>query len=436
MDNNKITEDPSEVYDTVPTFSAAGWEQQFSPAREDNELPYDDTPIDNPLPPADQPTQPGYYKDAPYPPVAPPAQSSYPAAPPYPPPVNEQRQQSAGGTGPKKEQKAIIALLSVLVVLVLAVGGMIAYFSLRPSETTPATSAAPAQSPADETIDSLSGTTASDNITQTTVPDVTTETAAPDSIPATTVLDSIADATAPGGAIETTAAVGAKNAVSFSKWENADYTYIRATDASVGIRINTAGVLSQVGISLYNTSGNKLAGYDHIPTTAGNTKFFFKMNDEVKYVLSPATTYRYQCYAIVDGIMYFSDMYSFTTLSGGQYEGNSRAAASDAVSFSRWNDPDYTYIRATDASVGVEVTVAYGRLSNVGVELYDASGGKLTEYDHVPTTTGSRFFFEMNSEVGYVLSPGTTYRYRFYAVVGGNRYYSNTYSFTTTYSDY
>ena len=397
MDHNRITEDPLGVSDTVPTFSAAGREQPVGPIREDNELPVDDTLWADPAPPADRPTQPCYQGGAPYPPVTPPVQQSYPAAPPYQPPVNGQRQQGANGTGRTTNQKSVIVLLSVLVVLVLAVGGLIAYFILKPPKTPETTSADQTQSATEEN----------------------------------------------------TAAADAADAVSFSRWDNDQYTYIGDTDASVGIQITAAdGTLSRVGISLYSATGNKLAEFDYMPTAEGNTKFFFKMNDEVGYTLSPETTYQYQCYAIVGGFKYFSDMYSFTTLPSRKgadketagavstqpatEEATPSSNAPNVVSFRQWNDTEYTYIGADDASLGVQITVADGTLSHVGIELYDGSDEKLADYDYVPETENTKFYFEMNDEVGYILSPATTYRYRFYGVIGEIMYFSPMYSFTTT----
>lgn len=104
-----------------------------------------------------------------------------------------------------------------------------------------------------------------------------------------------------------------ENTVIFRPWENRNYTYIGRTDASVGQQIISSGRISHLGIYLFNEYGDRLASFDYVPTDRTNTKYFFEMNSELGYVLSPNTTYIYQCYAVVGGTYYYSKTYSFTT---------------------------------------------------------------------------------------------------------------------------
>ena len=63
------------------------------------------------------------------------------------------------------------------------------------------------------------------------------------------------------------------------------------------------------------------------------------------------------------------------------------------------------------------------------MEIYDANGNFLARgangyfYDPV--------YFNINEELGYTLTPGTTYKYKFFAVVNGQTYWSGEGSFTT-----
>lgn len=103
--------------------------------------------------------------------------------------------------------------------------------------------------------------------------------------------------------------------VIFKQWNKGGYTYITSTDAAIGQEIiSSYGKLEHVGFILYDDNYSKLKSYDHIPTIENNTKFFFEMNDELGYILTPSTKYYYKCYAVVNNITYTSDYQTFTTL--------------------------------------------------------------------------------------------------------------------------
>ena len=100
------------------------------------------------------------------------------------------------------------------------------------------------------------------------------------------------------------------------------------------------------------------------------------------------------------------------------------------VDFSNWEDSNYTYVRETDAAIGQNINVSGGTCTDTGIYLYDTNGNLLANCANGYYT--SPVCFWINSELGYTLTPGTTYKYRFYAVVNGQTYWSNESSFTTS----
>ena len=100
-----------------------------------------------------------------------------------------------------------------------------------------------------------------------------------------------------------------------------------------------------------------------------------------------------------------------------------------SVTFSPWDNPSYTYIGETDASIGQDIYYSGGTCTDVGMILFDALGNRLAS-----ASNGSyyyRVYFKINEELNYILQPGTQYIYQFFAVVNGKTYYSNKQSFTT-----
>lgn len=226
--------------------------------------------------------------------------------------------------------------------------------------------------------------------------------------------------------------------VTFTPWENAAYTYIREIDASIGQRISVSGgSCTETGIYLYNYKGDELAKgvnnyYDSQPVC-------FWINRELGYTLDPGTTYKYKFYAVVNGETYWSTEYSFATSGTHTHKWNNEACTTcgekqpgiqASVTFAPWENAAYTYIRGTDAAIGQRISVSGGTCTETGMVLYDASGRELGKgvnnyYDTQPVC------FWINEELGVTLTSGTTYKYKFYAVVGGKTYWSEESSFTT-----
>ena len=204
--------------------------------------------------------------------------------------------------------------------------------------------------------------------------------------------------------------------VNFSNWENSNYTFIDYTNAAIGQQIDVSGgSATDCGMVLYTSGGSELA-------RANNGSFYyrvyFNINTELGYTLSPGTTYQYRFYAIVNGKTYWSGYQSFTT-----------KASSVTVKFSSWTNDNYTFIGTTNASIGQQIDVSGGTATDTGIVLYDKNRNKLAE-----KANGSyyyRVYFNINNELGYRLTEGTTYQYRFYVVVNGKTYWGSYQTFTT-----
>lgn len=73
-------------------------------------------------------------------------------------------------------------------------------------------------------------------------------------------------------------------------------------------------------------------------------------------------------------------------------------------------------------------------VSEVGIFLYDAYGNRIASKGERPIPAGNQInaWYDINRELGKTLNPGTTYKYKFYAVIHNIRYEENTFmSFTT-----
>ena len=103
--------------------------------------------------------------------------------------------------------------------------------------------------------------------------------------------------------------------------------------------------------------------------------------------------------------------------------------AEPTVTFSDLEEYLYTFVDETEAVVGQRITVSDGDCSEIGFCLYDAKGGCVAAA--FTACVGSRFFFSVNEDCGYELTPGTDYTYKFYAIVDGKTYWSEEGSFRT-----
>jgi len=107
-------------------------------------------------------------------------------------------------------------------------------------------------------------------------------------------------------------------------------------------------------------------------------------------------------------------------------------------------DPTYTAkykVTNTNAVVVTQVTKGSGvACTYMGMYLYDANGKllkthkeKISQTSITPSRTKPyHSWYDINSEVGYTLTPGTTYKYQFFGIFNGVEVKGGTYSFKTT----
>lgn len=95
------------------------------------------------------------------------------------------------------------------------------------------------------------------------------------------------------------------------------------------------------------------------------------------------------------------------------------------------------FVAETNACVVTQITKPAGTtVSQCGLVLMDANGNVLKNYSESISNVGKNTtlfhsWYDINKEVGYTLSKGTTYKYKFFTVVDGVRYEGATRSFTT-----
>lgn len=95
-------------------------------------------------------------------------------------------------------------------------------------------------------------------------------------------------------------------------------------------------------------------------------------------------------------------------------------------------------VSQTNAVVVANVRKPSGtKVTACGLQLYDANGSLIKDHKESisnvsATNTNFHTWYDINKELGVQLSAGTTYKYRFYAVVDDKTYHGETYSFTTT----
>ena len=131
---------------------------------------------------------------------------------------------------------------------------------------------------------------------------------------------------------------------------------------------------------------------------------------------------------------------AYTTGTGSGYNG-SVVDNSLVVTLTVPTDPDYTAkqaISATNATVVSRISKTAGSSITKAGLILSAADGTLIK-NHVETVTNVKdsttvfhAWYDIQKELGVTLTPGTTYRYQFYAVVNGKTFYGNTYTFRTT----
>jgi uncharacterized repeat protein (TIGR02543 family) len=131
---------------------------------------------------------------------------------------------------------------------------------------------------------------------------------------------------------------------------------------------------------------------------------------------------------------------AYTTGSGASYDG-SKVDTSVTVSLTVPSNPAYTAkqsVSDTNATVVTRITKTAGSaITQSGILLSAADGTLIKKHTENVTnvsnsTTTFHAWYDIQKELGVPLSPGTTYRYQFFAVVNGKTFLGNTYTFRTT----
>ena len=116
-------------------------------------------------------------------------------------------------------------------------------------------------------------------------------------------------------------------------------------------------------------------------------------------------------------------------------------SSTGTASFSIPTDSDYTskfFVTVDNACLVTQVNKSSGLSCTwIGLELYNTSGTRIARKGMNVTNvsaSNTRFhtWYDLKSELGITLSPGTTYYYRFVGTFGGKEYTGNTYAFATT----
>ena len=131
---------------------------------------------------------------------------------------------------------------------------------------------------------------------------------------------------------------------------------------------------------------------------------------------------------------------AYTTGTGSGYDGN-QVDNSLTVSLTTPTDPAYTSkqsVSDTNATVVTCITKTPGSsITQSGLILSQADGTLIKKHTETVTnvsksTATFHAWYDIRKELGVTLTPGTTYKYQFFAVVNNKTFLGNTYTFRTT----
>lgn len=205
-------------------------------------------------------------------------------------------------------------------------------------------------------------------------------------------------------------------------WENTTNS-ITETNAMISTTVTMPyqGNFSFAGVCFYNESGQLIKQMsENVSYNSSYMKVWYDVQGEMGITLQPGTTYKYQFLATFNGAQYKSPMWSFKT--GGT------VPVTPIWAYSAAN------ITATDARIVGYVSMSYeGQFSSIGVCLYSVSGQLLKEKTNsvLNTAKDKTNVCNIQTDMDYVLSPGTTYKYQFYCTFNGTRYNGPVREFTT-----
>ena len=113
--------------------------------------------------------------------------------------------------------------------------------------------------------------------------------------------------------------------------------------------------------------------------------------------------------------------------------GSGGGSGGDSVSIS-FNPSDRQSIGTDEVVLATIITsnMSMSKAKEVGIDVYDESGNLLASKREVPQISGDHIdvWYKLKEELGMTLIPGATYKYRFYANIGGIGMVKSGYSFT------
>lgn len=207
--------------------------------------------------------------------------------------------------------------------------------------------------------------------------------------------------------------LGVRNITETNAVPYATFSYSGAKPSSVGVCVSEdAGFLTRVASDPVRHNKNPF-------------DIWYDLNKEASMTLKPQTNYFYKFYAVVNGQEYYSEVKSFT--SGGT------AAAPVVTPAIQFHELRVENITSTNAQPRCSISYSGSRPVSVGV-CVSTNPNNLTRSASDAIKHNKNPFdvwYDLNKEAGMVLSPNTTYYYKFYAVKDGGEQYSEVKSFVT-----
>lgn len=194
------------------------------------------------------------------------------------------------------------------------------------------------------------------------------------------------------------------------------------------IPISSGGFYFGTSIDNMQKIDDTIVNLDHLYNNI--VKVFFNTQ---KYYgsLESGTKYYYQIWLGHNLQEYRSDVYSFVA-------GKDNSNTLEKTDPTNWYEyPSKAFIEEKNAGLAQYVVLngaSNADVSTAGIYVYDTKGNLLTsKTEGVNITSGTEFwiFFNVQNSLGYTLSPNTTYKYKFMAIVNGKTCYSPELTFTT-----
>lgn len=214
-----------------------------------------------------------------------------------------------------------------------------------------------------------------------------------------------------------------------------DAQNITETNATIyGHVSKTAGQnVTSCGIYL-GTSGDNMEkkNTESVGSAANNKdngtgfQIWYDLTGELNLVLNPGTTYYYKIYCVCNGQEYVGNTKSFMT------SGNSNAVTVTTGYAQNITSTNAKITGSASKNSGTIVSTCglyFGTdINNLPKVNWESVGRSANNYRN---GTGFDIWYDLNSELGIVLLPGTTYYYRIYCISDGIEYLGDIMSFTT-----